>query len=769
MLCALAAQVPAQAPRVSAQALRAGTPGVEDTPLDIVMLVDESGSLSDADVAREVQAAGTIAQTPLNPRSRVTVVGFGGVNGVKPNQAATTVVCQPTITSGAVGLEYLAQCVKGLHRRTDAEGNSTDYAAALSQAMSYFSPGSSFAQQSPAKATRAIIMMTDGALDVSQDPAYLPDWETAAHHAVDLQLAAARAAGAQVWPLGFGTISGTDRQYLDYLAASGAQQSCDSRAASRPHATVVQNPSDALNALYALYAAAGCLGTSNGGSTLVPGGQTRWLEVHIPAIASDGAISVDKGNPGIRVDYLMPDGTTVTGGSLSGSTFQRSGQDTSVDVLHVTNPQSGTWRIRLTAPGNLSSQLVSVIAFWQGAVRDVIIASPPSARVGQPIKVTLSVLGANGPISDPATLQQISVQVSVAGDGLSGPVDVPVSNAGEGHATPTGAGDYTGTFTAPSTPGTLTFTGTAVGYGLHATQVPTVVQVGTAAALLQSAVQFTAPDSVLPGQSVHGQVLFDNRTGETRQVRLSLSAIPAFATIATPHDAVQVPSGSSRTDFTVTFAGNSPRGPASLDLKVVDAADPNTAYGEGPLIITVSNPPGLLARYGWELVGALILLALILLAAYARRRAHRAAVDVRGLYAMLRRDGDRVGAELKAPGKWAETFRFVILDEEGPYPRLDHPKSGDRGYVARRGGNGQVKVVTPAGEKYDISAGGPGEPLPSGLHLAFRDAAHAAASAAPPDGGVSASVGTGPGTPPRPGPPTPPGGPPAEPAPDPWL
>src|SRR5216683_6648636 len=55
----------------------AGSPSIETTPLDIVILVDESGSESNTDVRHEIEAAGTIAQTPLNVRSRVTVVGFG--------------------------------------------------------------------------------------------------------------------------------------------------------------------------------------------------------------------------------------------------------------------------------------------------------------------------------------------------------------------------------------------------------------------------------------------------------------------------------------------------------------------------------------------------------------------------------------------------------------------------------------------------------------------------------------------------------------------
>ena len=51
-------------------------------------------------------------------------------------------------------------------------------------------------------------------------------------------------------------------------------------------------------------------------------------------------------------------------------------------------------------------------AFWQGAVRALITANPSSAKPGQPVSVILSVLGPQGPITDPATLSQMAVRVS---------------------------------------------------------------------------------------------------------------------------------------------------------------------------------------------------------------------------------------------------------------------------------------------------------------------------------------------------------------------
>ena len=184
--------IPAQAASAAAVTSTSATSsvGVGEAVLDVVMLVDESGSETDANVAAERQTAGTIAQALLNPRSRVTVIGFGGVNHVAPNRDPVNVACQPTIASGVINLAYLASCVNSLHRRTEAEGDDSDYAAALGQAMSYFNPNTAYGRQSPAGAIKVILMMTDGGVDVYRDTQqYGTDWLAGVHQAVNQQLA----------------------------------------------------------------------------------------------------------------------------------------------------------------------------------------------------------------------------------------------------------------------------------------------------------------------------------------------------------------------------------------------------------------------------------------------------------------------------------------------------------------------------------------------------------------------------------------------------
>ena len=696
--------------------------------LDVVVLVDESGSETTAKVAAEKQTAGTIVQSMLNPRSRVTVIGFGGVNHVAPNQNPVDVVCQPTIASGTRNLSYLATCVSKLHRRSEAQGDDTDYAAALGQAMSYFNPNTTYGQQSPAGSHKVVLMMTDGAVDVHRNTKqYGSNWQQGEQQAINLQLAAARTYGAQVWPLGFGTEIGTGvteaqaLTYLNNIAAHGSPAVCNKRlVANQPHATWVNNPTDAINALGQLYADAAC-GGRNGTHGTLSGGQSRTLTVTIPSIASAAAISVDRGSPSVQVSFTMPDGTQWTGSSAI------SGQDTSpIEVLHlpsITTSEVGTWQIKLTAPPNLHSQLVSATVFWQGAVRAIITANPPNAKLGQPITVTLSVLGVNRPITDPATLKNLLVGVTVSGDGLPGPTQVRVSNAAESASSPTGVGDYKGTFRAPSQKGTLTFTGTAAGYGLYATQVPTTVAVGLALPF-NVGVQLPAGASVQAGSGITGNLVFTNQTGAAKQVRLELVTSGATASITSPSGTITVPAKNPPSvPLTISFAKDSPVGTAWLHVKVVDAANPSVAYNAETTTVQVTQPPGFIGKYLWDIIGLVILIALIIAAVLWRRKVIRDRKDVRGLVATLRRDGEQLGREFPAPNRWADVFPFIIRDEAEKTARLDFPQAGIPEYQVRRSSSNEVKLTTPAGgEPYDVVVGGAGEVMDhNGLELAFRD------------------------------------------------
>ena len=168
--------------------------------------------------------------------------------------------------------------------------------------MSYLNPDTTYGQQSPPKALKVILMMTDGGVDVHRDTQqYGQDWLAGVHQAINEQLALARQDHVEVWTLGMGTdINATDQQYLQYLASHGAQSTCQ----PEPHSTLVTDRADALAALNQLYAQAGCLGIS--ASPWIPFGgniTSGTLQVAIPAIASNAAISVDRSDPGVQVSF----------------------------------------------------------------------------------------------------------------------------------------------------------------------------------------------------------------------------------------------------------------------------------------------------------------------------------------------------------------------------------------------------------------------------------------------------------------------------------
>jgi hypothetical protein len=732
VMATLLAAVPVAVPSLAAAPVKAasGTPGGSATAgtgrvklalLDVVVLVDESGSETPQKVADEKTTVGTIVPSLLNQASRVTVIGFGGVNHLAPSQVPTDVACVPTVASGQANLAYLSSCASKLHHRTEAEGDDTDYAAALGQAVSYLSPSNTATPPSPNGAIKVILMMTDGAADVHRDAQqYGSDWQLGEQTAINEQLSLARQYGVQVWPLGFGADIGSGLTQgqalanLNALARNGAPAVCDQKhTANQPHATWVNDPGDAITALDQLYADAACVGTQ----TVQGPASSGQLAVSIPQIASAAAISVARGDPSVRVSFEAPGSQTWTDASAI------SGQDSPVEVLHLYNVSQadvGTWKIHLTAPPSLASQLVRATVFWQGGVRALITANPSSAKLGQQISVALDVLGPGGPITDPSTLKSLLVGITATGNGVQGAVNVPVTGvAGQ-------PGHYTGTFTAPNQATTLTFTGTAAGYGLYTTQVPATVAVGTQTQGFTATPGFSGNTSVPAGGTVTGQVVFTNQTGSAKQVRLALSVSGASASLTSPAGTVTVPPGSPPSvPFTVTVDKNSPTGVALFQVQAVDPAN-GQVYNTAVQDFTVTKPPGFIAQHLWEILGLIALIILAILVWLAMWKVSRDRRDVRHLVAVLRRGGIPAGRDLEPEGNWAEVLPFIIRDEASA-PRLDHPPRGQSAgiYQVRRASRGMVRLTTPTGLRpYDIEVGGPGLRMDNGLELSFRDTRH---------------------------------------------
>ncbi len=279
----------------------------------------------------------------------------------------------------------------------------------------------------------------------------------------------------------------------------------------------------------------------------------------------------------------------------------------------------------------------------------------------------------------------------------------------------------------PNAATVLTFTGTAAGYGLYATQVSANVGVGQQSQGLNATLSFTGGTSVQAGGTINGQVILSNDTTSAQQVKLAATVSGATASLTSPSGAVAVrPGGSSTVPFTITVSGDSRTGTALVQVMAVNAAT-NVALNSTEQDFTVTKPPGFLARYWWAIIALVVLLILLLLAALWRRQVVRDRKNVRGVEITLWRGGEQKGRPLAAEKKYDEVFEFIIIGDDTPNPHLDHKGRATAGvYQVRRGKQGFLRLVAPSGLRpYDVELHGPRVDLGNGLELSFRDTRHA--------------------------------------------
>ncbi|WP_170991134.1 vWA domain-containing protein [Herbidospora galbida] len=694
----------------------------ETLPLDVVILVDESGSLREGDVIEERRAATTIARTAFNPRSRVTVLGFGSQNEVGQN--AVDEVCRPTVVDSDANLQYLSTCVRELKRRTDAEGNDTDHVAALTDALSVLQSGS------PDRAQKVIFLLTDGELDVPRSEAYGTGDESdpvtwarrnkAAGQQLEAQIGRLQDAGVQIWPLGFGP--NVTQGNLDRFAAGGSRDSCDGRTQTQPVARIVRDPEDVGNALVTAYASATCSKSIPKPPVVVPGGETREITIDIPMIATDGTMVVNKGHSDVLVKFIDPEGKEVAGtGQADGSTFNRSGENTTTEVLRIVDPKSGPWKIQLRAPDSLAEQVVSATALWHGAVQAAIVAEPSNARTGQDVRLWLSLVTRDGAITDESALSTLDFSITASGAGLAGAQRVAVTDEGVAPDDKAHDGRYAGTFTAPQTAGQIDLVGEVVGDGIRAERVPVRLRVSPPETIIQGTVKFEHDGVVTQGQTVPGRLSMRNDTGTPRSVRLQVEGA-AKATL-TPGTTFDLPAGDFEQDFTVAFPADAPLGGTAVTVRLVAEDDPSMTFAEGLLTVTVERPPTTWERIRAYVFTALAVLALIAFALWQWRLAWKRRVAVKGLKVSLLLEGEPLGTELVAPSRWSDVFRFTVRDVGADHPLLAgyDAAQGDELYTAVRDGDGAVQLQVPGEERRLLPFGEESRPIPGGYRLSFRD------------------------------------------------
>ena len=409
-----------------------------------------------------------------------------------------------------------------------------------------------------------------------------------------------------------------------------------------------------------------------------------------------------------------------------------------MEVLHLANITSadvGTWQIKLTAPPGLASQLVSATVFWQGAVRAIITANPPSVEARASRSASRSTCWAR-------TGRSPTPRRSGA-CWWGSPPPATGCPARSRSRSPTPASGRLGE-RRRRLHGHLHRAEPAGHADVHRDRgrLRPVRHAGSrrrwrSARPAQGSPprrQFPVVTSVQAGDSITGQ----RRSSPTRPAPPSTcgwSSARAARTPRSPARAGRSPSPS----------GNPPSVPVHGRLRQELARRLRLAPGQGgraanpgqrlqrrpTLNVTVTKPPGFLAKYLWDIIGILVAdhpghprRAL----AAARSAADRK--DVRGLVAILRRDGEQLGRELAGA---EQVVRRVPASSSAtrlePTARLDYPQAGVAPmYQVRRSGRGEVRLTTPTGLRAVRGRGRRARARHghNGLELAFRDTRHPA-------------------------------------------
>lgn len=181
--------------------------------IDVVILVDESQSLSRKDVEAERAAVAQFVSLPIliDRDIRVTIAPFS--SGSKSPRELEGCKLTP-LTSDTVDL--LVGCSTKVQRQTNGDADDTDFASALDFATELLG------DEGSAERTRAVILMTDGQYDPDGNE-NVTEKEQAA---LDTALAKAKANEVSIWAIGFGKAKlGALKYYVDAGAQPG--KDCD--------------------------------------------------------------------------------------------------------------------------------------------------------------------------------------------------------------------------------------------------------------------------------------------------------------------------------------------------------------------------------------------------------------------------------------------------------------------------------------------------------------------------------------------------------------
>lgn len=692
-------------------------------PVDFVVLVDESGSLSKTDVAAERAAAAVLALGEVSDRSRVAVVGFGSVT--RPGQAPVDTVC-PLTRADAVGRERLSTCIEDIHRRTDDEGNGTDFPAALAQALSLLSGGDD-------SIPKIVFLLTDGQLDVSDSPAYGDDpgsRNANAEKILEKKVAQARADKVQIWPLGFG--SAIDKKQLEELAAGGYQSRCADLPSARPTARVTTGAADVAKILLTAFAGARCARTTAGEAESVS--SSTDLSVTIPPVATDGTINVIKENPdGIAVTYYDPRGRKVPlHGEAFGSEFELVGQSGPVEALRIRNPYPGTWRIHVEVLDGAPAQRITATAIWQGVLRSYIVVDPPVPTPGQQVTAHVTLQTRQGVVlTRREQLAGIKVSVKLTGAGFDSRM-VDLADNGKGPDPQPHDGEFSARITVPRTAtGALSFTGVMVGEGIAGDQSPYATELTADAPLVTAAIVLDDRE-VHPGGTANGSIELRNDDDASHRLRMTLLGGSSDSALTVRPQKMTVAAGEAdRVPLRLDFGKGAALGAVPGRLTVQDETS-GQVVAQAFVTVQVVPVPSFLDQYAKEVgAAAAVVLALVVLLGL-RWQDRRRTRDTSDLQLILYR-GEEELSRLRAPSSAGPEFGFSLRSSAGGNQRLMLDDSPGR-YRVRRTADGGLTVRLPGGERLVVPRN-QRSALADGLSLGFADHRPSARSARGTTGG----------------------------------
>ncbi|MEU3281404.1 VWA domain-containing protein [Streptomyces antibioticus] len=658
--------------------------------VDLAVAVDESRSLSTADVERERDAAGRIAVGEISPASRMTVLGFASADD--DDQSPVDEVC-PTTVLDAVAREKMDGCIGRLARREAGQGTGTDFPNAIRQAVTRLSEHGD-------SRPRILFLLTDGKLDVSDSPSYGTDEESREENGrreLAKALAEARAAEVQIWPLGFG--DEIDMDALQDMAKGGYRGGCTDLEEARPRADKATDSQTLGDAVQRAFAGARCLVTDP------PRKDTPPADISVPLspLATLATIVVSKGDRAVRATYYDPRGRKIEpGGRSDGSTFTLAGSGGEVESLRITDPRPGLWQVRLDAPEGHRDRLASVSVQWRGAVRSSIVMTPAAPRPGEKARVelTLQTRDEQG-IGDPADLRRLKVSGQLTGDGFE-PLDLALSDDGENGDKKAGDGRFTGTVEVPrKATGALKAVGVLGAVGLTADHRPFLTRTASANPEVRAELR-VADTEVHPGGSVPFRLLASNDSNRPHTLRLSLRDTEPGAFALSPTEVTLAPGDSVDRAGRLTVGGKPAPRELTVRMEVSDADDSARPLDAKLVKVDITPVPSWPQRiweeWWWALVTGAVLLATLLGWFVWHRRQAREGVSPGGLLLRLTVSDDseqRTTSERTVPRKRDPWYRFDVSDPDGPSPRLDPRPTGR--YAVQRDPRTGVRLRTPDG------------------------------------------------------------------------